>query len=112
DRIGRGAADPGVIVIVGEDTRLARLGIQRQDPAILVIRGPGQKHSLLPVLGPYRLQELDVSVLRGRRPRRRFGGAAPAVLGPLRRISGRRRRLLSVIDILYLAGRDVDQREA
>src|SRR5437868_2309351 len=61
------AADPSIVVYAREDFRLRGRGVERHDPAILVVRRARHEHCARAFVRPLELKELHLAVARLRR---------------------------------------------
>src|SRR6185295_3677019 len=58
ERERAGTIYPGIVVLGDDDARLAGRRIEGENPTVLVVGGPGHKHSPTPVFGPKGLRDL------------------------------------------------------
>src|SRR4029079_16231309 len=60
ERERAGTIYPGIVVLGDDDAGLSGRRIEGENPTVLVVGGPGHKHSAAPVFGPEWLRELGV----------------------------------------------------
>src|SRR6266850_2563017 len=127
DRECSGAAYPRIVMGLREYPGFSGSGIEQEQPAILIVRGPGRQHRIFAVFGPLKLRQLDIAIAC------LLGYGTPALLAALLLLFGlcfrvtpfalrlfrviqlsarahrRRNFTLTMIDVLNFAGFYIDQ---